>query len=337
MFGEKIVEILEDAYDLDVMAYNLAPQEDIHDHDAMAVAQAGKLQEIGYLEYETEVYGCAYFKDGEVHFYLSAKDETMDKFQKQCYQNNIYPTPAKYFVKRFDLVNETEESIKHMFRLDSAYQMKEAYPPLLFEAVNALTANDCANSAFELMQELCDQLESCFDLNQLNLFEDLLDLLFNGRLLTKESYILLNQWLQKELEKIAVEPVASGDYRRTYSGFAYKTPEGTVKYFIDAFPYMAKSKQLEFIAKGYLVTPILAITYYAGSFGSLTKVKKDFKQALEHYVGPMYIKLMELFKQLPAGVDSDLYFDYLQQIRATGSKAAEEAFLYFGYLWNIKF
>lgn len=320
-----------------VADYNLGPDEEIHDHDQIAISQANKLLQIGYLEYETEVYGSAYYKNGEINYYISAKDETMDKFLCNCYQNNIYPAPAKYFSKRYDLVNDTEEDIKTRFRLSVARTLKESYPPVFFEAVTTLTAPDSKNGAFALMQELCEQLDSCFDMHQLDLFGDLIEMLFRGRLLTKESYILLNQWLEKEYEKISVEPIASGDYRRTYAGFAYQKPDGSIKYFIDAFPYMAMEKQIQFLTKGYIVTPILRITYYADSFNNLMNSRDLFKVELEKYLGEMYIRLMQLFRQLPAGVDNALYFSYLEKIQATGSKAAEEAFLYYGYLWNVKF
>lgn len=206
-------EILRDE-DIEVIDYDLGPGKDIVDHDEMCIAQATKLLQIGYLEYETAVYGSAYCnKDGEINYYISVKEDTMDKFLRNCYQQNIYPTPAKYFFKRYDLVNDTEEEIKNRFRISTARSLKEAYPPIVFEAFRELTANDCANSAFPIMQELSEQLDSCFDLNQLHLFGDLTEMLFRGRLLTKESYILLNQWLSKEYEKISVEIMASGDYR----------------------------------------------------------------------------------------------------------------------------
>ena len=164
-----------------VTEYDLGPEADIHDHDQMAISQASKLLQIGYLEYETEVYASAYYKNGEINYYISAKDETMDKFLRNCYQENIYPVPAKYFSKRYDLVNDTEEEIKTRFRLSIAQKMKASYPPVFFGALNELTAPDSRNGAFALMNELCEQLDSCFDMHQLNLFEDLVEMLFRGK------------------------------------------------------------------------------------------------------------------------------------------------------------
>ena len=103
-------EILNEE-DIQVIDYDLGPEEGIADHDQVCVSQANKLLQIGY---ETAVYGSAYCsRDGEINYYISAKEDTMDKFLCNCYQQNIYPTPAKYFFKRYDLVNDTEEEIKN--------------------------------------------------------------------------------------------------------------------------------------------------------------------------------------------------------------------------------
>ena len=320
---------------IEIINYDLGPEEGVIDHDAICVSQASKLLQIGYLEYETAVYGSAYYKDGEIYYYISAKEDTMEKFQKTCYQSGISPTPAKYFFKRYDLIEETEEEIKRRFRLSAARSLRDSYPRQFFEAINDLTAPENSNAAFPIVQALTKQLDSCFDLNQLNIFGELIEQLFRGRLLTKESAFLFKQWLEKEYEKISVEPIASGDYRRTYCGFAYKKPDGTVKYLIDAFPYMAKEKHIAFLAKGYITTPLLTITYYADSFNNLYDSRDAFKKELEKYLGPMYLQLMALLRQLPAGVDEDRYLSYLETLKEAGSQLALESFLYYGHLWNV--
>ena len=334
---KKEIEIIKNE-DLKLLDYDLGPAEGIIDHDQICMSQANKLLQIGYLEYETAFYGSAYYKkDGSIHYYISAREESMDKFLTSCYQQNIYPTPAEYFVKRYNLLNDTQEEIKAHFRLFTAYTLKKNYPPILFQALQSLSAEECANCAFEIMAELAEQLENCFDLNQLQLFANLTEMLFRGRQLRKESYILLNQWLKKEQEKISAEPIVSGNYCRTFSGFAYQREGGEVKYFIDALPYLTKEKQIQFIAQGCVVSPILSITYYADSFHNLQKQSKEaFRVELSKYVGGMYMKLMAFLKQLPSGVDRVCYNDYYEKIQAANSRKAMEIFLYYGYLWNVK-
>ena len=319
----------------EILNYDLNPDESITDHDAVCIAQAGKLLQIGYLEYETAVYGTAYFQNDDIHYFISAREETMDRFLRQSYQQNITPTPVKYYFKRYDLVNDSEEAIKRRFRYEVAHRLQAAYPRVFFEALQALTAQPSPGSAYTLLLEMTEQLDSCFDLQQLQLFGQLLEMLLRGRLLTLEGYQLLSRWLDNEYEKIAVEPAASGDYRRTYSGFAYQKPNGQTAYFCDAFPYMASEKHMLFINKGYIVTPILTRTTYADSFQSLEPSREAFKKDLTFYLGGPYLRLMRLLRQLPPSVDTARYWAYQEALESAGSKPALDAFRYYGYLWNV--
>lgn len=315
--------------------YDLGPDEGITDHDEMCISQASKLLQIGYLEFETAGYATAYKKDNEIYYYVSDGETTMHKFLLKCHEANIYPTPVKYYCKRYDLLEDTEDDIKRKFRVETAFKLKEAYPRVYFEALEKLTAHFNDNQAFYLLKEMSEQLDGCFDISQLNLFGSLLEMMLKGRLLNEPGYILLNEWLQNEYEKLAIEPIASGQYKRTFAGFAYEKPNGQIGYFLDAFAYMATEKQADFISRGYVVTPILQKSYYADAFQGLTESRAQFKAELEHYLGDNYIRLMKLIKSLDPCVDTALYREYYEKVKETGSKQALAAITYYGNLWNI--
>lgn len=315
--------------------YDLGPDEGITDHDEMCISQASKLLQIGYLEFETAGYATAYKKDNEIYYYVSDGETTMHKFLLKCHEANIYPTPVKYYCKRYDLLEDTEDDIRRKFRVETAFKLKEAYPRVYFEALEKLTAHFNDNQAFYLLKEMSEQLDGCFDINQLNLFGSLLEMMLKGRLLNEPGYILLNEWLQNEYEKLAIEPIASGQYKRTFAGFAYEKPNGQIGYFCDAFAYMATEKQADFISRGYVVTPILQKSYYADAFQGLTESRAQFKAELEHYLGDNYIRLMKLIKSLDPCVDTALYREYYEKVKETGSKQALAAITYYGNLWNI--
>lgn len=315
--------------------YDLGPDEGITDHDEMCISQASKLLQIGYLEFETAGYATAYKKDNEIYYYVSDGETTMHKFLLKCHEANIYPTPVKYYCKRYDLLEDTEDDIRRKFRVETAFKLKEAYPRVYFEALEKLTAHFNDNQAFYLLKEMSEQLDGCFDINQLNLFGSLLEMMLKGRLLNEPGYILLNEWLQNEYEKLAIEPIASGQYKRTFAGFAYEKPNGQIGYFLDAFAYMATEKQADFISRGYVVTPILQKSYYADAFQGLTESRAQFKAELEHYLGDNYIRLMKLIKSLDPCVDTALYREYYEKVKETGSKQALAAITYYGNLWNI--
>ena len=291
--------------------------------------------EIGYLEYETACYGTAYYKNGDINYYICEKEEMMDKFMVKCLNENIIPTPVKYYYKRYDLLKQSVEYINTIFRYEVARKLQSAYPQIFFDAVLTLTEPLSSNEAYPILDEIAGQLESCFDMNQLQLFDGLLEMLLRARQISYEGYLLLNQWLKKEYEKVAVEPIASGVYRKTYSGFAYKKLGEEIKYYCDAYPYIAKEKQEKYLRAGHIVTPILTATQYGSSFKELDKSKLIFENDLRRYLGSTYIALMELLRTLPAAVDAEKYHTFMERIQETGSRQAIEAFRFYGVLWNI--
>ena len=306
------------------------------DHDTIIAIQAQKLMEIGYLEYEAAGYATAFYKNGDINYYICDSEKTMNKFVAQCLQDNIVPMPVKYYYKRYDLLKETTETVNTKFRYEIAEKMQEIYPRILFEAIANLTAPASTNNAYPILKEITTQLTSCFDINHLKLFGELLDMMLRARQLSQEGYLLLHQWLDKEYEKITVEPIASGIYSRTYSGFAYQKQGEEVKYFCDAYPYMAQEKQTKYLTRGYIVTPILTTTYYGDSYKQLEESKDKFLYDLQKYLGDSYIKIMKYLKILEPTVNVEKYNYYLQNLQNENKKQAVESLRYYGFLWNAE-
>ena len=305
------------------------------DHDAVCAVQAGQLLSLNCLEYETAAYGTAYRQNGEIYYYISSREDTILDFSRRACRENLYYTPLRYFVKRYDLMQDSEEDVRARFRLEVARQLDEDYPEVFFDALDALTAPVCDNIAFPFMKKLSRELENCFDLNHLHIFENLLEMLLKSRSLSLEGYDILLEWLKKEYEKTSVEPISFSRYRRCYSGFAYEKPDRSIHYFADGVYHLTVKKQNNLISKGFRVTPILTIPYYADTFDRLQDSRREFLTALKQYFDPNYITLINYLHTLPAGVDQTLYQDYGQKIAATGKTQAIADFRYYGYLWHI--
>lgn len=324
---------MSEEFDFNMMSVPASP--DLMNHDVVCTAQAGQLLNAGCLEYETAAYGIAYQKNGEIYYYISSREDSMLDFIKNAYMENLQYTPLRYFFKRFDLLDESEDEIKEKFRLEIAQRLYDSYPDVFFEALNDLTATPCVNAAYPLVEKIANQLENSFDQHHLNIFENLLEFLLQSRLLSKEGYHIFLKWLHNEREKTSVEPIASSIYRRTYTGFAYEKPDGSIGYFADAVHHLALEKRNNYINKGYLVTPMLTIQYYADSFNNLQKTRQSFLATLKQYLDKNYMAIMKLFRQIPSDVDIEHYHMYAAIIAETGKENAIEAFRYYGYLWNI--
>ena len=319
----------------DIKLYDMTPSEGVVDHDAICIDQAGKLMRIGYLEYEIAVYATAVYQNGDIYYYMSANESSAQEFVRQCYLKNLYPTPIRYYYKRYDLLHDTKEEIKQIFRLEIAKKLQTFYPPEYFAAINELTKPIVSDIALPLIKELSLQLENSFDLNHLKIFENLLEIMLPSRLISVAGYQLMKQWLDKEYEKLSIEPVKAGVYERTYAGFAYLNADGTMKYFIDAFTYMTHEKQSVFLSQGKIVTPILTRTYSAKSFEHMENIRDKFKSDIGKYLTKEYIRLMQLLRTLPSVVDKDIFETYHMNLKSMKANQAVEALNYYGYLWNV--
>lgn len=318
-----------------IAEYDLEADPSIGDHDAACVDQASRLLKVGCLEYETAVYALAFRRQGMVYFYLSDYAPVVKNYKMQLLKENIYSTPIHYFFKRYDLFAQSAEEAKQKCRLEAAQKIDAAYPPLFFDALEKLTAPMSANSSYPLLKQLSAQLENRFDLNHLHLFGDLLDRMFQARLLTSEGYQLFQLWLTNEYEKNAQDSLEYAYYKRLYAGFAYQKPKGAISYFMDAVRNRVWEKQVELIGKGYLVTPILMKTYYRGSYQALNACRTLFTQELAQYADDNYLRMMAQLQSLDAAVDEATYNTYQIALKAYGSQWANTAFIYYGHLWNV--
>lgn len=318
----------------EILEYDLSPDDNVLDHDALCVAQSGRLLQVGYLEYEVAAYGVAIYHNNQIHYFISEHENIIHNIAKESFLKNEYSTPVRYYFKRYDLLHKTKEDILQEFYIYIAKDLQSKYPLQYFYAINALIKAQSPNQAVKLLKEMTWQLDSCFDDKHLQLFGDFLDMLLMARHINLESYQLMQNWIVQEQRKMEVETISWGKYKRAYSGFAYQKNDEMVKYFIDAVSFRALEKQRAFIAQGYTVTPILTCSYYGASFVDLNSARDIFKKELEKYCGMLYMPIMQWIKTLPPNVDQELYQYYLEQLTAECEKECVEAYRYYGQIWN---
>lgn len=318
-----------------ITTYDLTTvDEAIRDHDTVCTIQAGNLLQHGYLGYETAVYGTTVYKDDDVYYFISSKEEKLHQFRRYCCHNNLISTPIQYFVKRFDGTQKTKEELEQRFKWETAKQMQARYPAIFFAALKEVSDNCGNNTAYPILLQVAKQLENSFDSHLLKLFDKLLEMMLEGRFLNLDSYEKLQQWLAKEQQKTDAEPIFRGAYQRTYWGFAYQCGTSPIKYFADATSYRALEKQQELLAGGYLVTPILEHCYHTDSYQNLTPTRQLFRQSLQKYLDDAYLQLMAYLRRLPCSINREKYFFYLQYWQNAHLPDALALWRYFGYLWN---
>ena len=144
----------------EMIEYDLSPDSPIVDHDALCVAQSGRLLEVGYLEYEVAAYGIAIYRNEQIHYYISEHEAMIHEIVKEGLLKNEYSTPVRYYFKRYDLLHKTKEDIMQEFYVHIVNDLQNKYPLMYFHTVQMLVNEQSKNQAVKLLKEMTKQLDS---------------------------------------------------------------------------------------------------------------------------------------------------------------------------------
>lgn len=304
------------------------------DHDAIAAAQSRELLDSGFMEEEFACYGTAYIENGKIKYYISSTERSMNKFVANSIMRNVYPTPARYFVTRCNVMAGMRNEIRQKFKWQTAYNLQQAYPKVYFSAMEQLSSYPADNKAMSILSSVKDFVENSFDRNAMEIFRELVLEALTMKHLTKEGYAYWMSWLDNEYRKMEEDILEYNYYKRSYSGFGYEN-NGKLLYKSNAFETKTIEHRNKAITEGKLVTPILRKTYYAGTYGDLDSGRDNFKKLLCQYYNPAFMDIVRELYNLPAIVPKQEYLEWYQKIEATGKEKALESFQYHGHLWHI--
>ena len=304
------------------------------DHDAIAAAQSRELLDSGFMEEEFACYGTAYIENGKIKYYISSTERSMNKFVANSIMHNIYPTPAKYYVTRRNVMAGMKDEMRQKFKWQTAYNLKQEYPHIYFEAMEQLSGYPMDDKAMPILSALKEEVENSFDRDALEIFRGLALEALTMKHLTKEGYAYWMNWLDDEYRKMEEDILEYNYYRRSYSGFGYES-NGKILYKGNAFETKTIEHRNKAITEGKLVTPILRKNYFAGTYGELDQGRDDFKVLLQSYYNVGFMEIVRTLHELPSVVPKQEYLNWYQKIEETKKEKAIESFKYHGHLWHV--
>jgi len=304
------------------------------DHDAIAAAQSKELINSGFMEEEFACYGAAYIENGKIKYYISSTERSMNKFTANCILHNIYPTPAKYFVMRCNVLAGSRDEIRQNFKRGTAYVLQQNYPKIYFTAMEKLSAYKPDDQAMPILTAVKNEVENTFNRDALEVFRGLVLEALTMKHLTKEGYAYWINWLTDEYRKMEEDILEYNYYRRSYSGFAYEN-QGRLQYVRNAFETKTIERRNQLIAEGKVVSPILRKDYFAGTYGDLDQGRNQFQSLLKEYYNEAFFEIVRALHSLPAVVPKQKFMECLEAVQATGKEKAVRSLQYHGYLWHV--
>lgn len=199
-----------------------------------------------------------------------------------------------------------------------------------------MTNKPALDSAKAILLPIQDQLETRYDADQLRLFEGLLNLAYQGKVLTPKSYGQLKAWLVDIYEQMEDDVIVKDLFEKVFYGIAYEALDGTLHYYANAQNERLFERKSELEAEGITVSPIFAKAYYYNLRYNVSHAREDFNRYLAKIMDQSYLDKVKEIKALPSALDEEA-FRQKQDLAASnyGEKAAE-ALGQYGRIWHIQ-
>ena len=279
--------------------------------DLVCAMAVGEMSQMGCFEEEFITYGCAFWQEGHIKYLVTGKSESMEDFLVECALKDWYPTPVSVRLDRSMVAAGEREEIRQNFKLDMVRQLRRLYNQPFFTAMAHIAQAPANDQAYPLLMTMQEELEGHFDDTELRLYEELARLALKRKVLSRESFLQIVDWLADTRSQMADDAVVKEQNSRTFAGFASQQPDGRLKYYVNAQPQTVQERQREEEAKGFLVTPVLQKTYWFKSENMLMAKRQEFETLLKGCVNDAYMTRLRTIHQLPTELNAALYHEQL--------------------------
>lgn len=303
--------------------------------DLTCIHSVAHMAEYGKYEEEFIVYGCACLEQDKIVYRISPFYEEIARFLEKANLKGSNPSPVHTFMNRCIVQTGQKDALLYETEIHLAKMLRERYSRLFFEQIEQCSNVNASNIAKVIFDELQFQLHGVFSEDYLQLFEGLVRLAYQAKLLTTETLEEIQQWLKKMNLQLEDEVAIKMPFQRTFYGFSYLDQEGKPHYKLNAQVFSVVSEQRKMIQKQYCVTPVFQ-KVYSYDYGIEPKtVREKFKKLLETYYGTLYWSYWKQIKMLPAVVQKDHFEKAVQLLATSCSQDAQQALQEYGYAWNL--
>lgn len=304
----------------------------------MQIAQDfSAMAEMGYLDKEFTMYGAAYLGiDDEMKYIISSKQDEIFRFSEMSAYHQICPSPVRCYAEICPVPSGYEEDIAQQVKFRLAKRLQQDYKKPLFESLNHFAQIDGNDAAYDLLFEEQEKIEGLFDRDTLAIFEGLVDLAYQKKLLSQRSLNEFTKWMKKIKQQMEDDLVIRDILEKTFYGYAYRIQNGRLKYIINAQHETIFASVLKAQDQGYRPSPIFNKTYYYNYKYTLDDVRNDFNQRIKTLLDEEYIEKISALYEMPSGINSQEFENLMDSYKEKDDHYAIEILDYFGNKWNVR-
>ncbi len=267
--------------------------------DEQVAEDVAKKAELGWLETEIMVYGCAYLdkKIDKVFYKISTSEADIYRFVENCRLAGYYPSKMLSLKRRYEMPTGMRESAACAAKIELAQILRDAFPKEFFYFLHQIADMSAGNEAAEYLWEEISYYENSLDYNWLYRLGLLIDYGLYCNALTLDTYKQLQIWLTNEQKYLGEEIVNKQRFQKMIYGFGYEK-NGEMKYVVDAQKNTICRKYYALEEDGYVLSPIFSKQYTYHLCDELPKVILSFKSELKKNCDLAYMEKVRTLRKL---------------------------------------
>lgn len=304
-------------------------------HDEQLIQEVGMMFEMGYVDKEFTMYGCAYWQDGQRHYLISSYLEKIHECMEKMPLQGVCVTLPDSLQKVCSVPAGENERIAQDVKQQLAMKLQAEYDEAFFKKLEALAQTPANNTAYNLLEDYREEIDGFFDRDELQLFEILLYMAYVGKVLNEKSYVYFAEWLQDIYDQLRDDALVHDIFSKTFYSIAYVAPNGTLKYYTNAQRERIQERRLRLESENKVVSPIFSKIWGYNYEYDLMAARRDHDKALEGILNPAFMEKVQTIRALPSAIDSQQFAALMQQLEKEQKILQRETLCYYGKLWHV--
>lgn len=242
-----------------------------------------------------------------------------------------YFLPIVIEKRRSPVPSGMRDALLAEYKLELIQRMKRSYDILLprLQPFFQTVPND---QAYALLHAYQDQIDGYFDDTKLQLFQGIVDMSYEGKILSVEHYQSFCAWIKAVRQQMSDDPREEGNITRVFYGFAYDDG-GILRYVIDGQKMRIVEKRDDLRIKEFITTPIIKRQYAMKQSCEIGDARQAFREWLRQVQDVAFVQLVKILHAMDGVIDKQSLRGIADDI---GNQTSEvlDVIQYFNAIWN---
>lgn len=292
----------------------------------------GKLADLGWFDVEFTVYGTAYYDGKEMCYRVSEMPDFIYHFMENKGVEDLYFGNVLSLTQRCPVPVGMKEDKALEVKKELASLLRENYPKELFLILNKIAEEARQDDAYDILLEMQEQIEGCFDELKLQLYQKLVDYSYDCLKLSKVHYAQICEWIRSEYKNMEDDSTCKDIFEKNFYGIVYLEND-KFHYLEDSVREYIYQRKYQMEQKGIMATPVFQETIQYNYVHKLLDARKDFMDHFHKLMNENYLDRWQRIRTRNTYLSNNDLQDMIERIAGNLGDKAVETLTRYMYRW----